>query len=521
MPSRTVVVRTTAGRVAGTRSDGLTVFRGVPYATPPVGPLRFSSPRPPEPWQGVRDATVFAAPSLQGDYLPDSSEDSLYANVWTPDTDGSLPVLVYIHGGGWMLGAGSEPDYDGARTAVHGRMVVVTFNYRLGVFGWGLHEELTDPHTGSFANWGLQDQAALVRWVRDNAAAFGGDPGNITVAGTSAGGSSTWQLALLPELRDTIRRIVPISVKHVWEPASSTTPEESRRVYEHLARRFGTSVPGLRAVPAAELRDAWDEVYAGRPTERFVEGGREYRGPVVDGRWMRGYDHALPSPGIPVMPVYCRTEGSFFTTGPGYPYPGEHPADEAGLRAAVREVLEKGAAKVTDEQVEECVTHYRRASEAEGLPVDPVSVWTQVWGDGLFRYLIVRLAERHARERGPAASPQYLMEFAHPLKPPYAGTTPHEAVAKFLFGTFTLPVNAPFYGDGPLERRISDTLIDLVASFARGSTPSSEHAPAWPEFTPDRPSVMVLGGERVARIGTVSAQAHLAYWDRAGWVPRP
>ncbi|PJE95478.1 carboxylesterase [Streptomyces carminius] len=512
----TVVTETTAGRIAGVRTGRVTVFRGVPYAAPPVGRLRFASPRPPEPWGGVRETTAFAPPSLQGDYLPGSAEDSLYANVWTPGVRGRRPVLVYVHGGGWLLGAGSEPDYDGARTAERGDLVVVTFNYRLGAFGWGLHEDLADPATGSFANWGLQDQAALLRWVRDNAEAFGGDPGNITLAGTSAGGSSAWQLSLLPELRGIVRRIVAVSTKHVWAPASSTTPEESRAVFERLARRFGTTVPGLRRVPAAALRDAWDGTFSGDPAGRAVEGWREYRGPVVDGRWMRGYDHALPTPAVPVMCVFARTEGSFFTTGPGYPFDGPLPADEAGLRAAVRAVLDKCAAKVGDEQVGECLAHYREALPAAGRAADPVSLWTEVWGDALFRYQIVRLAERHARE---GRSPQYVMEFAHPVRPPYAGT-PHEATSKFLFGTHRLPVHAPVYGDGPLERRISDTLIDLVASFARNGRPTSRHAPAWPVFDPTEPTAMILGGAPVARTGRLSALPQLRYWDTAGLVPR-
>ncbi|MHC0433248.1 carboxylesterase/lipase family protein [Streptomyces sp. O3] len=516
--SNRVIVRTTAGRIAGERTDDVTVFRGVPYAAPPTGPLRFASPRPPEPWKGIRDATAFGAPALQTDYLPDSSEDCLYANVWTPDVRGRRPVLVYIHGGGWMLGAGSEPDYDGARPAAHGDMVVVTFNYRLGLLGWGLHEAFTDQRTGSCANWGLQDQAMLLRWVQRNAAAFGGDPGNITLAGTSAGGSSTWQLALLPQLRGVIRRAVPISAKHVWNPASSTSPAESREVYGLLAKRLGTTVEALRTVPGEALKGAWEDLFSGAPDARPVDGWREYRGPVPDGRWMHGYDYELPTPQVPLMPLYCRTEGSFFTTGPGYPFPGPHPADDAGLREAVRAVLLKGAVQVTDAQVAACVDVYRAAARAEGRPHDPVALWTEIWGDGLFRYQIVRLAERHARE---GRSPQYLMEFAHPLREPYAGTTPHEATSKFLFGSYTRDVNAPAYGDGPLERTVSDTLIDLVASFARDGVPRSARAPRWPEFSPGRPTVMTVGGEDVAAVGPLTKAAQLRHWDGADWAPRP
>ncbi|KJY47684.1 carboxylesterase, partial [Streptomyces sp. NRRL S-444] len=348
-----MLAHTSAGVIAGERC-------GRPYAAPPVGGLRFASPRPAVPWSGVRDATAFAPESLQP-IIPGSAEDSLYANVWTPaaptaraaggataeeDAEGARPVLVYIHGGGWMVGGGSLPVYDGARLADRGDLVVVTFNYRLGALGFGLHEEFTDPDTGDFANWGLQDQAALLRWVHENAAAFGGDPGNITVAGTSAGGASTWQLALLPELRGIIRRIVPISACHVWEPSTSLSPADSRRAYESVARRLGTTVPGLREVPAAALMGAWEEVFGGLPGEREVGSGREFRGPVVDGRWMSAFDYELPTPEVPVMAVHARTEGSFYTGPcPPQPTPTPPPTDAAELREAVRGVLEKGMDK--------------------------------------------------------------------------------------------------------------------------------------------------------------------------------
>ena len=521
-----VVATTTAGQVAGERLGRLAVFRGVPYAQPPVGELRFASPRPPVAWDGLRDATAFAQESLQP-IIAGSGEDSLYANVWTPDLDGSRPVLVYIHGGGWMVGAGSLGAYSGARLADRGDIVVITFNYRLGVLGFGLHEELTDPMTGSCGNWGLQDQAALLHWVRDNAAAFGGDPDNITLGGTSAGGSSTWQLALLPELRDVIKKIIPISACHVWDPSTSLTPQDAHTAYEILARQLGTTVPGLREVPATVLMDTWDKVFGGSPGDREIASGREFRGPVVDGRWMLGFDHELPTPDVPMMVIHTSTEGSFYT-GPNPPVPAPTPAPttDAELRVAVRAVLDKGSVEVTDSLLDGCISAYRDAAVAEGLPADPLSLWTEIWGDGLFRYQIVRLSERHAREGNSA---QYVMEFAHPVLPPYFGT-PHEATSPHLFGTFGdrevlfecwgLPVDLPIFDDGPPAESVSDTFIDLVASFARDGVPTSATAPEWPVFTTDQPSTLVLGGERIAEIAAPSKLRQLRFWDDAGWVPR-
>ncbi|MCX4628717.1 carboxylesterase family protein [Streptomyces sp. NBC_01443] len=539
-----VLAHTSAGVIAGERCGRLSVFRGIPYAAPPVGGLRFASPRPAVPWSGVRDATAFAPESLQP-IIPGSAEDSLYANVWTPaappaqdpgsasdaeedtDAEGARPVLVYIHGGGWMVGGGSLPVYDGARLADRGDLVVVTFNYRLGALGFGLHEEFTDPDTGDFANWGLQDQVALLRWVHENAAAFGGDPGNITVAGTSAGGASTWQLALLPELRGIIRRIVPISACHVWEPSTSLSPADSRRAYESVARRLATTVPGLREVPAAALMGAWEEVFGGLPGEREVAGGREFRGPVVDGRWMSAFDYELPTPDVPILAVHARTEGSFYTGPcPPQPTPTPPPTDAAELREAVRGVLEKGMDKAPYELADACIAAYREAAEADGLPLDPLSLWTEIWGDALFRYQIMRLSERHARH---GRSPQYVMEFAYPVRPPHHGT-PHEATSPFLFGTYgdpsaisatyPVPETVPLFHDGPHERAVSETFMDLVAAFARDGVPTGHGSPAWPVFDPEHPSTLVLGGEQVAEIATTSKLRQLRFWDESGWVPR-
>ncbi|MET9293279.1 carboxylesterase family protein [Streptomyces sp. NPDC003077] len=505
-----LVTRTTAGRVRGEQAAHSVVFRGVPYTAPPTGALRFAAPVPPRPWSSVRDATRFSRPFLAPS-ARDGSEDALYANVWTPDVRGKRPVLVYVHGGAWMHNSAVNPTYDGDFPAGRGDLVVVTFNYRLGPFGFGLHEGF-GAGGGAPANWGLRDQAALLRWVRANAAAFGGDPENITLAGTSAGGSSAWQLALLPATRALVRRLVLISVAHTWQPIMSLTPRDSRTTYEAVARRLGTTVPGLRRVPALELLDAWEARFAGPPQSRPVASGREMRGPVVDGRWMRGYDFALPVPDLPMLVAHTRTEGSFFTdlTAP-------EPRDEDALRRMVRAFLLKGAATVPDRLVTDVIAAYRAAAVADGLPADPFALYTEIYGDGLFRYQIQRLLERRARTGG---APQYHLDFAHPVRPPRHGT-PHEATSPFLFGTLGLPENAPVYGNGPLEHRVAGTLVDLVASFAHTGVPRGPHAPPWPVFDPRRPSTLVLGGERVAYVGAAPKTRQLAFWDEAGWVPRP
>src|SRR4051812_39471842 len=192
-------VETKNGAVEGTaEQDGIRVFRGIPFAEPPVGDLRWKPPQPVKKWEGVRQADKFGPRAMQRAIFGDMnfrsngmSEDCLYLNVWSPAKTGEqgrrLPVLVYFYGGGFMAGDGSEPRYDGASMARKG-LVAVTVNYRLGVFGFLAHPELTaeSPHHAS-GNYGLLDQSEALRWVRQNIAAFGGDPDRVTIAGESAG----------------------------------------------------------------------------------------------------------------------------------------------------------------------------------------------------------------------------------------------------------------------------------------------------------------------------------------------
>jgi para-nitrobenzyl esterase len=184
-----ILATTSAGTLRGERAGDVEVFRGVPYARPPIGELRWLPPQPAEPWAGVRDATTFG-PIAPQDISPERlarrgqamSEDCLYLNVWTPAADqGARPVVVFIHGGGVAMGSGSAPLFDGARLAARGDVVVVTLNFRLGALG-----SLYAP--GRVAtNIALRDQMLALRWVRDEIGAFGGDPASVTAVGQSSG----------------------------------------------------------------------------------------------------------------------------------------------------------------------------------------------------------------------------------------------------------------------------------------------------------------------------------------------
>lgn len=259
------VVRLDGGAVQGKVSGAVEAFLGVPYAAPPVGPLRWRAPQPAASWTGTRDATRFAPACYQGiaqpwgpysqEFIaqPPLSEDCLTLNVWKPaGVKRRLPVLVYIHGGAFSGGAGHVPVYDGAALAARGA-VVITINYRVGVLGFMAHPGLSAEAPGKTSgNYGLLDQVAALEWVRANAARFGGDPGNVTVAGESAGAASVNYLQVMPAAKGLFHRAISFSGASM---AIDMPPlARSEAAGQALAERLGAaSVEALRQVPADQL----------------------------------------------------------------------------------------------------------------------------------------------------------------------------------------------------------------------------------------------------------------------------
>ena len=279
-------------RGAPGRDPSVTVFRGVPYAAPPVGDLRWRPPRPPVPWWGVRDAVHFGPSCPQARRGLAMSEDCLYLNVWTPARSGAerLPVLVWLHGGGFRQGSGADPRFDGEHLARRG-IVVVTCNYRLGVLGFLASPELSEESGhGASGNYGLLDQIAVLEWVRRTIAAFGGDAARVTVAGQSAGAGSAGFLALSPLARGLFSRAIAQShARHPGDP-------ELRYLATSYRTLADAEESGKRLGPLAVLRGLpWEELADGLPeADENVDTGSAAKPPlfrpVVDG-WVipRGY----------------------------------------------------------------------------------------------------------------------------------------------------------------------------------------------------------------------------------------
>lgn len=276
-------VKTKLGALQGLLSDdGQTViFRGVPYAKPPVGALRFRRPEPPAPWEGIRDAKTFSPrcpqAALNGmDFygkefydvpLPPQNEDCLYLNIWTPASateTSRLPVLFWIHGGAFMHGCGSEKEFDGEGFAKKG-VILVTVNYRVNVFGFFAHPDLEKENPeGVSGNYGILDQLCALKWVREHISAFGGDPEKVTVAGQSAGCMSVQTLISSPLTEGLLRGAVLQSGGGLRAFSRAVTKESAWAISKKLMEHLGVSdVEALRALPAETLRDAAYAVPAG------------------------------------------------------------------------------------------------------------------------------------------------------------------------------------------------------------------------------------------------------------------
>ena len=261
------VVKTALGKVQGTWQDGVAAFRGIPFAAPPIGPLRFASPAPAHRWQGIRSAehqaTALPQSRARGESamgpmdVPGYDEGSLTLNVWTssPNTTDQLPVLVWFHGGGFLFGSGSASWYDGSVMARRGRIVVVSVNYRLGALGW-LYFPAETLGTKAIANRGLQDQCQALEWVRDNIIAFGGDPDKVTVAGQSAGGLSIVALHATPRASGLFRRAI---VQSAGPGVPANSVEEGALITQIFCDAAGVTGRGLLDLSVDDILKAQNQ----------------------------------------------------------------------------------------------------------------------------------------------------------------------------------------------------------------------------------------------------------------------
>jgi para-nitrobenzyl esterase len=500
-PPAPLVVATDLGPVRGEierdddRGTEARVFRGIPYAAPPVGDLRFRPPQAAQAWTEEKDATSFGHACAQvlgiAPIFDDrSSEDCLYANVWTPTHLGKspLPVMVWIHGGAFLAGASSDAYYEGSHFVEAAKVVLVSFNYRLGPFGF-----LGHPSVGG--NFGLLDQRAALAWVKRNAAAFGGDPANVTVFGESAGGVSV-ALHLLsndtPFQRAAIESGPPSIV-------ALGTMDDATKMADDLARAVGCA-PGdfgcLRAKPASQVATAlhWDKEPSGGSLQGSVPVAVWW--PIVDGAVVaRQPEDALKDAALAKMPILVGTlaqEGGLFHAG----FIGDIPLKSASdYQPTLQRAFGDAAAAIA--------ARYPPGADPNAAlaRVDTLASWTCP-------------TRRFARASARAANATYLYQMTRATAGGSLSTLGpvHGSDIAYLFDTTTALTGGP----GDDGRPLVAAMEGYWSSFALGGDPNTNVAVAWPRFDLADEKHLVLDVPVTA--GAHLAQAECDFWDT---VPAP
>lgn len=472
------VVQVAAGRLAGTFDGAVHRFAGIPYAAAPIGPLRFQAPRPPVPWTGIRPAVDFGPVAVQGQQaqsagahfasLP-TSEDCLTLNVWTPEPGAArLPVTVFIHGGGLVALSGADPIWHGDTFAADG-VVHVTINYRLGVFGFLHLDELIPGLEDSGCN-GMLDQIAALQWVRENIAAFGGDPDCVTVMGQSAGGWSVSNLLASPLAKGLFRRAIIESGGgvHVQSPATGT------RVAQKVLQLAGVQpdADSLEHVSTAQLYAAQERLqgllYGGSAAALDVLGD--------DAELLMAFLPVSDSGPLPELPYRalasgaaadvdllaggCRDEYGMYRL-IGTPY-----GTEQMLANGQRQLAQAGRPPET------AYNRYRanRPADVEGLVAEAIE------NDRFYRVPIIRMAENHQLGTGRT----FMYELA------YSGSefgASHCLELLFIFDRPDCNLARDLMPGG-MPPELASSMHDAWLSFVRTGDPSTAALPTWPQYEP-------------------------------------
>ncbi|MFC7265089.1 carboxylesterase/lipase family protein [Streptomyces lutosisoli] len=476
------LVELPAGHLCGAVEGGVAVFKGVPYAAPPVGDLRWRSAQPHPGWTGVREAADFGPsapqmfsesgdPVLGGHGFPPFDDDCLTLNVWTPAADDARrPVMVWIHGGGFVSGAGSLPYYSGETFARNGDIVVVTLNYRLGPLGFlYLGADHDEPGSGNF--W-LTDQVAALRWVHENITHFGGDPDNITVAGQSGGAISTAALAGHPAAQGLFRRAILQSAPFGLQiPDPQACAERTETFLKLVGAR---DVKTLRQVPWQRLVEATMALFGA--STRWGYWPTPFL-PVIDGATLSRHpaETLLCEGGadIDVMIGWTRDESNFsFALGPGY-------------ETATKEQVIGRIADTFEGDAPEVYAAYERTRPGSR----PLDVLMDLISDELFRVPSLKLAEARAEMGRPVWA--YQFDFETPAHQGRLGAA-HCLELPFVFNNFDNWSKAPIVeGIEPAARQgLAHSMHQAWISFVRDGNPHHHGLPEWAPYEADSRTTM-------------------------------
>ncbi|MEU0569287.1 carboxylesterase family protein [Nonomuraea sp. NPDC005983] len=460
-------VHTQQGDVEGRQQEGIFWFLGLPFARPPVGDLRWRPPAPPERWDGVRPATRFGPacpqfiPAMFNLRTQDKSEDCLYLNIWTPELGGQgrQPVMVWIHGGGYLYGAGSEDGFDGARLASRG-VTVVTVNYRLGAFGLAAH-----PAIG--ANFAILDHIAALTWVADNIQAFGGDPGNVTVFGQSAGAVSVRSLLAAPKARGLFHRAIMQSGGGEPIAAAPNPPAAPARAVTATAELFdrlgGADLSVLRHVPTAQIAALSHELSGAVPPAGQVHTPANLVWtPLPDNDVLSATGFPGAPTELPILLGHVTNEARYFIKPTGT-YPD----------AIIERMARALAGAEADDVLAELRSHQLTSYEALDL----------LFTTAIFVEPAYAALQRSSLLGHPAY--YYRFDRVSPGGRRTGELAKHTCDIRYVFGNLD-----PADDYDQIDRGVSDAMQSAWVEFARTGVPAS--GSAWPRFDPAAPKLSVI-----------------------------
>ena len=482
-------VKVAGGLVEGTVDNGLTVYRGIPFAAPPLGDLRWKGPQPVASWQGLRKAEKFAPGCMQSMGGPPASglsEDCLYLNVWTPTKSAKdrIPVLVWIYGGGFNGGATSIPDYSGEKLAKRG-VVLVSIAYRVGVLGFYSHPELSAESAQHVSgNYGLLDMIAGLQWIQKNIAAFGGDPKHVTIFGESAGGIAVSMLCASPLAKGLFVGAISESGGSFGPVSKNPTPGENMRA---LNDAESSGVEFAKAAGASSLKEL-----RALPADKLLDAGRKQRGmawPIVDGWVIPDDQHKLYEAGrfndTAILVGYNSDEGLSFS------------------RDRTADAYTKSATARYGPWADKLIAAYPASGDAVMKTARDLS------RDSAFGWQTWAWARLHsAKAKGKA---YYYYFDQHPDyragSPEADHGSPHGAEVAYVFDHL-VELHRPA---GEADQRIADAMAMYWTNFAKYGDPNGKGVPEWPAFSDKNPVVMYFSG--TAHTGPVPSESALRVLD--------
>jgi para-nitrobenzyl esterase len=456
----------TGGTVRGVVDNGVAAFKGIPFAAPPIGDLRWQAPRPVIPWSGVKQASAFALPCAQrSGAVPESSEDCLYLNIWTSAaSDGERrPVMVWIHGGGFDHGATSSEVFDGTRFAQDG-VVLVSIAYRLGAFGFLAHPDLRHETGKSSGVYGLEDQIAALQWVKRNIRRFGGDPERVTVFGVSSGGISISLLAGSSAARGLFQRAISESGGAFGPPTKDPLLplESAESVGKELLGRLGApDIQAARLIPAGKILTAASE-----------SKGLAFW-PVLDGEVLRARNADVYRTGrfndVPILLGFNSGEGA-----------GEAPPDTTARSFSE---IGKDVPAACAKQIAAVLALYPH--ETDAVAARSYEELSRDSGSGWNSWTWARLHARHGRSK--------VFLYYFDVSPPDSTSgASHGAETQYVFGR---PSATARFADA----QVSQLMRRYWINFARSADPNGPGLPIWPAFSDGGSAAMVFDGSSSAR----------------------